>query len=100
MTLNANPDLALDNVTITTTVSGLKSLFPRYSIIHLMSCREVNKDLPGYALIGFFNERAVDCGGVCRDMLSGFWEETYTKLFDGHGSTLLTPVVLCSVKHA
>ena len=53
MTLNVNPDLALDsdNVTITTTVSGLKSLFPRYSIVHLMSRREVNKDLPGYALI-------------------------------------------------
>ena len=52
MTLNVNPELALDNVTITTTVSGLKSLFPRYSIVHLMSRREVNKDLPGYALIG------------------------------------------------
>ena len=49
--MNINPKLALDvdNVTLTTTVPGLKSLFPRYAIVHLMSRREVNKDLPGYA---------------------------------------------------
>ena len=54
MTLNVNPQLALDvdNLTLTITVPGLKSLFPRYSIVHLMSRREMNKDLPGYALIG------------------------------------------------
>ena len=42
MTLNVNPELALDvdNVTITNTVSELKSLFPRYYIVHLMSRRE------------------------------------------------------------
>ena len=40
--------------------------------------------------ISFVGEMAVD-GGVCRDMLSGFWEEAYYQLFDG--STLLTPVV-------
>jgi hypothetical protein len=33
----------------------------------------------------------MDCGGVSRDMLSGFWEEAYQKLFDG--CRLLTPVI-------
>ena len=42
-------------------------------------------------MISYVGEQAVDCGGVCRDMLSGFWEEAYAKLFDG--STLLTPAV-------
>lgn len=41
--------------------------------------------------ISFVSEMAVDVGGVCRDMLSGFWEEAYRQLFDG--STLMTPVV-------
>ena len=37
------------------------------------------------------NERAVDCGGVCRDMLSGFWEEAYAHHFGG--SNLVTPLL-------
>ena len=41
--------------------------------------------------ITFVGEMAYDMGGVCRDMLSGFWEEAYRRQFDG--STLLTPVV-------
>ena len=48
--------------------------------------------LPYFPLrIHFVNERAVDCGGVCRDMLSGFWEEALGQHFDG--SSLLTPVI-------
>lgn len=41
--------------------------------------------------ITYEDECAVDQGGVCRDMLSGFWEEAYKQLFDG--CTLLTPVL-------
>ena len=41
--------------------------------------------------IKFEDERAVDFGGVSRDMLSGFWEEAYRKIFDG--CSLLTPVI-------
>lgn len=41
--------------------------------------------------IKFVEEMALDCGGVSRDMLSGFWEEAYGKLFDG--CNLLTPVI-------
>lgn len=41
--------------------------------------------------IKYDEERAVDQGGVSRDMLSGFWEEAYKRLFDG--CTLLTPVI-------
>ena len=31
----------------------------------------------------FVGEQAVDCGGVSRDMVSGFWEVAYIKSFDG-----------------
>lgn len=41
--------------------------------------------------ISFVGKLAVDCGCVCRDMLSGFWEEAYQLHFDG--SSLLTPVL-------
>ena len=33
----------------------------------------------------------MDCGGVSRDMISGFWEVAYRNLFDG--SSLLTPTI-------
>lgn len=41
--------------------------------------------------IKFKDEAAIDAGGVQRDMLSGFWEVAYKKLFEG--SSLLTPMV-------
>ena len=41
--------------------------------------------------IKYKDEAAIDAGGVQRDMLSGFWEVAYKKLFDG--SSLLTPMV-------
>ena len=41
--------------------------------------------------IKFKGENAVDCGGVSRDMLLGFWEVAYQNLFDG--GSLLTPLV-------
>ena len=37
------------------------------------------------------NERAVDTGGVCRDMFSAFWELAYVRDFDG-GNTYI-PIV-------
>ena len=45
--------------------------------------------------IRFANEVAVDTGGVCRDMFSGFWKEVYLHFFDG--STLLTPALHANV---
>ena len=33
--------------------------------------------------IRFECERAIDTGGVCRDMVSAFWEKAYQVLFDG-----------------
>lgn len=44
--------------------------------------------------IQFFNERAIDTGGVCRDMYSCFWEHVYIKHFDG--DKLLIPAVHAS----
>lgn len=41
--------------------------------------------------IKYKGEAAVDAGGVQRDMLSGFWEVAYKKLFEG--SSLLTPML-------
>ena len=41
--------------------------------------------------IKYKDEAAIDGGGVQRDMLSGFWEVAYKKLFEG--SSLLTPMV-------
>ena len=41
--------------------------------------------------IKFVGEKAIDCGGVSRDMISGFWEMAYQKSFDG--SCLLTPTI-------
>ncbi len=40
--------------------------------------------------IAFSGERAIDCGGVCREMYSAFWEDAYMNLFDG--SSLLIPI--------
>ena len=33
--------------------------------------------------IEYANEKAVDTGGVCRDMLSAFWQEAFATAFDG-----------------
>ena len=33
--------------------------------------------------VSFEGERAIDVGGMFRDMLSGFWEEAYCQRFDG-----------------
>ncbi len=41
--------------------------------------------------VKFAAERAIDAGGVTRDLFSAFFEEAYKKLFDG--SSLLCPVV-------
>ena len=41
--------------------------------------------------IQYENEKAVDTGGVCRDMLSCFWEECYRYNFDGE--KLLLPLM-------
>ena len=41
--------------------------------------------------IRYSGEMAVDEGGVQRDMYSGFWEDAYSKLFDG--STTLIPMI-------
>ena len=48
--------------------------------------------IPLYPLsIRFKDERAIDLGGVCRDMFTAFWEEALAQHFDG--STHLTPLL-------
>ena len=58
-------------------------------VIHLFTDEHVVLEYP--LQIRYQGERAVDEGGVSRDMLSGFWEASYAKLFDGF--MLLTPVL-------
>lgn len=41
--------------------------------------------------IKYSDEQAIDDGGVQRDMFSGYWEEAYSKLFDG--SAVLIPMI-------
>ena len=41
--------------------------------------------------VSFEGEKAIDVGGVYRDMLSAFWEEAYCHLFDG--GCLLSPAL-------
>ena len=47
---------------------------------------EILKELP--FRVQFKSERAVDTGGVSRDMFSSFWEEAYRKNFDGESLLL------------
>ena len=41
--------------------------------------------------VTFTGEKAVDTGGVCRDMFSAFWDDAYLKSFDG--GIVLTPAM-------
>lgn len=45
--------------------------------------------------IKFAGEMGYDCGGICRDMFSAYWNEAYQKFFDG--SMLLVPALHPSV---
>ena len=45
--------------------------------------------------IKFAGEMGYDCGGICRDMFSAYWDEAYQQFFDG--STLLVPALHPSV---
>ena len=60
-------------------------------VLHMYqeNLKEIEKEFP--FRIEFFNERAIDTGGVCRDLFSYFWEQTYIKHFDG--DKLLVPAV-------
>lgn len=62
-------------------------------VLSLFTNANITKEHP--LRISFQNEEAVDCGGVCRDMLAAFWEVAYEHLFDG--STLLTPAMHAGV---
>lgn len=57
-------------------------------VIKLYQYQPLTEEYP--LRIRFEGERAMDYGGVSRDM-SGFWEQAYQNVFDGCG--LLTPVI-------
>ncbi len=58
-------------------------------VIDIYRCGEIVGEYPIY--IQFSKEPALDYGGVQRDMYSAFWNEAYSKLFEG--ATLLVPLV-------
>ena len=61
-------------------------------VLNLYKANEIINECPILSIfIKYVGEKAVDDGGVQRDMLSSFWEQTYRKLFEG--ATLLTPMV-------
>ena len=56
-------------------------------VISLFEDEEVLKEFP--LRISFTSEIAIDCGGVCREMFSAFWEAAYRVCCDG--DALLVP---------
>jgi len=64
-------------------------------VIELYCCNlKVVKEFP--LQVQFLGERAIDTGGVARDMLSLFWESAYLRMFDG--GTLLIPIAYYQVE--
>ena len=59
-----------------------------HSIMELYTQDDYINEFP--LRVSFKGENAID-SGVYRDMLSGFWDEAYCRLFDG--GSLLTPVL-------
>ena len=72
---------------------GVTHKINRYNIfddvIELLKKSDVVEEFP--FRVSFSGEEAIDTGGVTRDMLSAFWEEAFTQLFDGQ--SLVVPVV-------
>ena len=62
-------------------------------MLNLFSEDKVLEEFP--LRIKFKNEPAFDCGGVCRDLFSAFWEDVYVRYFDG--SSLLSPMVHANI---
>ena len=60
-----------------------------HSVLKLYEKQEVTAEHP--FCVCFSGERAIDFGGVARDMFSAFFEEAYKVHFDG--ASLLAPVV-------
>ena len=65
-------------------------------VLKLYKEGNITNEYPIY--IRFKGEIAVDVGGVQRDMLSGFWETAYKKLFEGH--SILTPMFHPQTDHS
>ena len=67
----------------------------RTDVMHTYSAGDV---LQYRALeVTYLNEKALDDGGVTRDLFSAFWEEAYVEYFDGPSSNQLTPSIFPSV---
>ena len=65
------------------------SLFDDVMSMYQMHLKDFETEYP--FCVRFSGEKAIDTGGVARDMFSAFFEDCYVKLFDG--GSLLCPVV-------
>ncbi len=78
---------------------GLERRFRRDSVyedvidMYKDDLEEILRDFP--FRVRYVNELAVDTGGVCRDLFSAFWQESYVKDFDGE--KLLVPAVRSNI---
>ena len=67
------------------TVVGLKHVISRKNVyqdvINLYEGQDIVRECPIF--IAYDSENAIDEGGVCRDMLSAFWEAAFASLFEG-----------------
>lgn len=57
-------------------------------VIKLYQCGDIVNECPIF--IAYNSEKAIDDGGVTRDMFSSFWEKAYSVLFDG--ANMLVPL--------
>ncbi len=61
-------------------------------MINLYRLEDLTKEYPLF--VSFIGENAIDEGGVSRDMFSAFWNEAFSRLFEG--ATLLVPLLHAS----
>ena len=66
------------------------------NVLKLYENEKVVEEYPLF--IAYNSEKAIDGGGVTRDMFSAFWNEAYRNLFDG--ATMLVPFVHPKTKMA
>ena len=68
-----------------------KNIYP--DVLKLYANQSITKEYPFY--VEFQGEKAIDIGGVSRDMFSAFFDELYIQMFDG--ATLLYPNISCDM---
>ena len=71
----------------------------RSTLFKDVMCNYSTGDIVNYSSLDvtYLNEKALDAGGVTRDLFSAFWEGAYVDYFDGPSTNQLTPTIFPSV---